>query len=157
MGGAYGKRVVQYTQQQVGLFFRAFNNTLRKKPILGKDAYGPTLSHNLEAFGVPKPTGTQAHHIVGAATDVGKRVQATLRNKFGIDLNSPMNGVFLPGCKGSKAVGMIHCGKHTGDYELAVERRLLEATDKASAINILSDIRSELLNGTFEKLNRRAW
>ena len=54
---------------------------------------------------VPKPTGTHAHHIVGAATDIGKDLQRRLRNNFGIDLNSPMNGVFLPGCGSSKAIG----------------------------------------------------
>lgn len=110
----------------------------------------------MEVFGVPKPTGTQAHHIVGGATDIGKNLQKQLREKFGIDLNSPMNGVFLPGCGSSKAIGMVHCGKHTAEYEVAVARRLAAATDKASAINILSDIRNELLSNSFTKLNIRA-
>jgi len=71
--------------------------------------------------------------------------------------NSPMNGVFLPGCGKSSAVGMIHCGKHTLAYEEEVAQRLLLATDKVTAINILSDIRSELLSNTFKvKLNARA-
>jgi hypothetical protein len=68
-----------------------------------------------------------------------------------------MNGVFLPGCGSSKAIGMVHCGKHTRGYELAVERRLSAATDKASAINILGEIRNELLSGTFTPLNSRAF
>jgi hypothetical protein len=67
-----------------------------------------------------------------------------------------MNGVFLPGCKGSKAVGMVHCGKHTELYEQAVKRRLDAATDQTSAINILNEIRNELLQGTFTKLNSRS-
>jgi RHS repeat-associated protein len=156
LGGAFGKRVVNYTKEQVGLFYRAFEKTLRGKPKLGLDPNPNALSHNMEVFGVPKPTGTQAHHIVGGVTDIGKNLQRRLREKFVIDLNSPMNGVFLPGCGNSNAIGMVHCGKHTRAYEEAVAERLASATDKASAINILSDIRHELLSGTFTKLNVRA-
>jgi len=67
-----------------------------------------------------------------------------------------MNGVFLPGCGNSKAIGMVHCGKHTKVYEEAVLDRLMHAVDQESAINILSDIRNELLSNTFIPLNRRA-
>ncbi len=54
--------------------------------------------------------GTEAHHIVSGVADVGKANQNKLR-ALGIDFNSPMNGVFLPGCGKSKAIGMIHCGR----------------------------------------------
>jgi len=86
---------------------------------------------------------------------VGKSTQVRLQ-KLGVDLNSAGNGVFLPGCGKSKAVGMIHCGKHTKAYEEEVARRLSDANDEVDAINILSEIRNELLNNTFTPLNARA-
>ena len=155
-GGAFGKRVVNFSQQQVGLLFRTFNRQLGKPLRLGRKANSGTLTHNLEALGVTKPTGTQAHHIVGGATPAGLRTRARL-DALGIDQNSPMNGVFLPGCKKSNAIGLIHCGKHTGEYEAIVEEIVLSAgNDKAAVINALSDVRRGLLDGTFTPLNARS-
>ena len=51
---------------------------------------------------------------------------------------------------------MVHCGKHTEAYEKAVFERLQHAVDQESAINILTDIRNELLSNTFVPLNKRA-
>jgi hypothetical protein len=105
--------------------------------------------------GVNRPGGTQAHHIIGGSTEYGKLAQDRL-SRLGVDLNSAANGVFLPGCGKSKAIGMVHCGSHTKEYDQAVLRRLESATDEVSAINILNDIRIELLSNTFVPLNKRA-
>ena len=70
---------MNYVKEQVGLFYNAFKKTLRGTPRLGLDPSPRALSHNMELFGVPKPTGTQAHHIVGGATEVGKDLQRRLR------------------------------------------------------------------------------
>ncbi len=62
----------------------------------------------------------------------------------------------MPGCGSSKAVGMVHCGKHTADYEVAIAAKLEFATTKEEAIEILSDIRKQLIDGTFTPLNKRS-
>lgn len=111
------------------------------------------LRHKLEAVGVKAPSGTQAHHIVGGAYQDGKNTRSLLA-KHDIDVNSAMNGVFLPGCKPSNAIGTIHCGKHTQAYEKYVWDILQGKHTKADIINALSDIRIELLQGTL-RLNAR--
>lgn len=79
-----------------------------------------------------------------------------LLNRLGINANSPVNGVFLPGCNGSNAVGMVHCGKHTKDYEQAVWERLKDSQNRADAIKRLQQIRDELLENKFTPLNQRS-
>jgi len=138
------------------LFYRIWAKQVDVKRIkLGGGANSTTLSNNLEAVGVPKPTGTQAHHIVGGVSQYGKEMQAKLK-AYGIDLNSAMNGVFLPGCGSSKAIGMVHCGKHTEAYEIEVFKLLKNANTREELINRLNDIRNELLSGAFTPLNKRS-
>ena len=105
--------------------------------------------------GVPKPIGTQAHHIVGKTTPEGKRTQ-TLLKRLDIDVNSPTNGVFLPGCGSSNAAGMMHYDRHTRDYEIAIRDCLENVRSKQEAISELQKIREELLDNTFTPLNRRS-
>lgn len=121
----------------------------------GKNSKSTDLTKNLEQAGVQKPAGTQAHHIVGQVTDKGREAVSIL-NKFGIDINSAYNGVFLPGCNESNAIGMVHCGKHTETYEEAVLDRLKKAKSSDEAKKILSEIRNELLNDSFVDLNKRS-
>ena len=123
--------------------------------VLGKPASGSALTKNLELMGIPKPSGTQAHHIVGGVSNIGKKTRKKLEG-LKIDLNSPSNGVFLPGCGNSKAMGMIHCGKHTIEYEKAIARRLDVLTTREEVLSELVDIRRELLSGAFEPLNLRS-
>ena len=47
----------------------------------------------------------------------------------GIDINSSMNGVYLPGCKSSMS-GSIHCGPHTKAYAKLVYDGLKNAEKK---------------------------
>ena len=122
---------------------------------LGREHNAQVLSNNLEVAGVPKPSGTQAHHIVGQSSRYGRRTQETLK-RFGIDLNSPNNGVFLPGCGASNAVGMIHCGRHTEAYEQAVWERLEGVSSRQEAVKILQGIRNDLLDDLFTPLNKRS-
>ncbi len=154
-GGAYGKRVSKLGERALGLYYRIFKRGVGKLK-LGKDPSSSVLTHNLNALKIKKPSGSQAHHIVGQSTKVGKDTQRILK-RHEIDLNSTMNGVFLPGCKNSKAIGMIHCGRHTKEYEDAVFERIFAAShSKESVINALTEIRNELLNNTFKPLNKRA-
>lgn len=63
---------------------------------------------------------------------------------------------FLPGCGESKAIEMIHCGKHTKEYEEAIAIRLDHLTTREDILSELIEIRRELLSGAFEPLNMRA-
>src|SRR5688500_17017705 len=115
---------------------------------------GAVLTRNMDAVmsraGLTKPPGWQAHHIVGEAYPAGKAAMALLR-KFKIDVNSPHNGVFLPGCGATGAMAVsglaVHCGKHVRQYEEYVLRELRTATSDIDAINILGRIRTELTHG----------
>lgn len=67
-----------------------------------------------------------------------------------------MNGVFLPGCGGSDATGMIHCGRHTKEYEQAVWTELQGVKTRQQAIAKLQMIRDKLLENKFIPLNIRS-
>ena len=102
-----------------------------------------------------RPPGTQAHHIVGNAYPAGIDAKALLQ-KYKIDINSPLNGVYLPGCKSSMR-GTVHCGVHTEDYADMVLQRLRDAEIRGgrNAILIeLDDLRRELQSGILN-LNSR--
>ncbi len=67
---------------------------------------------------------------------------------WGINIDSYENGVFLPTVKGvSRAC--YHPSLHTKDYYENVEKYLSRATSKEDVIDILYDIRVQLMNGTF--------
>jgi hypothetical protein len=97
-----------------------------------------------------RPRGWQAHHIVGEAYPEGRAAMEILR-RFKIDVNSPLNGVYLPGCGASGSTGIaglaVHCGKHVQAYEAYVLRQLRDASSESDAVNILSRIRRELMDG----------
>ena len=71
--------------------------------------------------------------------------------RFKVDVNSPLNGVFLPGCGATGNTGIVglavHCGKHVQAYEQYVLRELRAASSDTEVINVLSRIREELLEG----------
>lgn len=77
----------------------------------------------------------------------------TLFRIHGLDVNSVMSGVFLPGCNGS-GMGAIHCGKHTRVYARYVRDTLRAADgDKTAVINAFNSLRESLLYGEL-RLNR---
>lgn len=123
--------------------------------VLGEAPSSVTLTKNLESLGIAKPSGTQSHHIVGSTTDLGKMTRERLES-LGIGVNSPANGVYLPGCGSSKAIGMVHCGKHTKAYEEAVYEKIEALSDKEAVLDVLSDIRDSLLENKFTALNKRS-
>jgi RHS repeat-associated protein len=109
-----------------------------------------------ELIGIRKPGGSQAHHIVGAVTDSGRATRDKLL-AHNMSVNSPANGVFLPGCgPTTNVIGMIHCGKHTEAYELAVYERINHLNKREDIISALDDIRRELLSNNFVALNVRS-
>lgn len=114
---------------------------------LGGAASSKTLAQNLDVVGFPRPIGAQAHHLVGGVTDFGRQSRAMLKNKFNIDVNSPLNGVWLPDCKGPVGVMTLHCGKHAEAYERLVFLQLNSANTREEAISVLAEIRRQLLTG----------
>ena len=145
--------MAKLSDEAVALLGRIWSSTVHLK--LGYGRSSVVLRHNMEQILGVAPGNHQAHHIVGGAYDEGKQATRILET-HGIDVNSLMNGVFLPDCKlvGARAIGSIHCGKHNREYERTV-LALLEpvANDKTRVINTLNRIREELLYGSF-RLNK---
>jgi hypothetical protein len=95
----------------------------------------------------PDPWGGngRAHHIfsfVDHASPLGQKLQ-----NWGIDMNSSENGVWLPSESVAGSSAASHSGRPTQAYRDEVARRLGQAIDKQSALDILDSIRQDVLSG----------
>lgn len=93
------------------------------------------LGRNLERAGFERMVGDEAHHIVAT----GAARAAPARNvlaRFGIDIDSAENGVFLP--------RSFHCAL-TQDYYHAVNDMLTAANTRGQALEVLQSVRAALL------------
>ena len=143
-----GSAAARLAKQESNTASDQSNHLLR----LGEKADSRILRQNLETTGVKSSPGNQAHHIIGEAYPEGVEARRILA-KYGIDVNAPENGVFLPSRGGSMAdKTAVHSGKHAREYEIDTLRRLKDAQTRDDAVAILSNIRNELLRGTI-KLN----
>ncbi|MFM8584572.1 MAG: AHH domain-containing protein, partial [Planctomycetaceae bacterium] len=91
------------------------------------------------------PVDAEAHHLFGVElfdSQIGRRL-----HRWGIDLNGPEYGVYLPRFDYPGRVASLHRGRTGGAYREEVVRRLSAAKSKAQALEILDDIRDDLLNG----------
>jgi aspartyl/asparaginyl beta-hydroxylase (cupin superfamily) len=81
-------------------------------------------------------------HSRGAA-NLARRADAARKvlNRFGIDMDDPANGVFLPPAQ--------HVRLHTNEYYDAVNQELAAASTKAEAEDILRSIARRLAEGKF--------
>lgn len=128
--------------------------------IEGYEKDADILRHNMEtvmgedAADIDK-TNSRAHHIVGNNEYSGES-QAIL-SKYGIDINSPENGIFLPNDKSSDLHGTIHEGKHTKAYNDEVTQRLRMARNKVDVLEILDSIKEDLYNGEMELYNNHKY
>ena len=118
------------------------------------------LRENLKNAGIePPPYPNAAHHIV-AVNSEKSRASVAILHEYGIDLNSPANGVFLPYQKNEfVTTEVMHCGGHLDSYHINVRKRLEDLIDKAEDLrysniliqklicNELQTIRKELLSG----------
>lgn len=106
------------------------------------------LKRNMGARGIFAPPGTAAHHIVAC---FDKRAEGPRRvlERFGVHINAAANGVYLPQRRHSTAPGLYHPSLHTDAYHDEVFARLAAATTRRHVLEILDDIRGELLNSTF--------
>ncbi|MBC5623762.1 RHS repeat-associated core domain-containing protein, partial [Butyricimonas hominis] len=108
------------------------------------------LADDMIAHGIPRPANTAAHHIVGSS----KKAKAAkdILDKHKIDIDSYVNGVFLPNNRNSSAPGLLHTGRHTNDYIERVNAEIVAADlagGKDAVLKQLDQIRKMLLNGTY--------
>lgn len=87
--------------------------------------------------------GNQAHHIVGEKTPKA----AEILKSFGIDINDPMNGIFLPSSSRSGLRGTVHRGGHSQDYYDYVEQMLSNCKTREDCYEVLDKIKNELYRG----------
>ena len=127
--------------------------TVSERDVVVHNACGDSakLRQNLiDAGDVVPDYPNAAHHIVPSSdARFPKAIQA--RDKLlslGIDINDANNGVFLTTSKGVTGT-TYHRTVHTAEYYDKVNSLLSTATTKSEAIDVLSYIKSLLINGTF--------
>ena len=87
--------------------------------------------------------GNQAHHVVGNETPIaGKKLE-----QYGIDINDPMNGIFLPSSDGSGLRGVIHRGSHKQEYYEYIEQMFSQCKSKKDCYEVLDKVKSDLYKG----------
>lgn len=91
----------------------------------------------------------QAHHIIGNATPKAYEKLQT----FGIDINDPMNGIFLPANGRSGLKGTVHHGGHKQDYYDYIENLFSNCNSKQNCYDVLDKIKEDLYNGKIELYN----
>ncbi len=148
----FGQTLCGLLKKHLGFFFR----TLKLKVgdlRLGKNANSLDLDYNLRLMGVFRPPATQAHHIVGQAYATKEGADAIrILNKYNINFNSPINGVYLPDCKNDMSA-VVHCGSHTAQYAKRISDLLVNADiagGRNAVLRELDSIRRSLLNGDVE-------
>ncbi|MBA4601975.1 AHH domain-containing protein [Thermoactinomyces mirandus] len=129
------------------------NITVRQPPNGGKWGNVGKLRTNLENAGELQPRkGWAAHHIIpadDARTPEALRVRQLFDQVIGIEhVNESFNGVWLPHMR--RVDGYIyHREIHTKKYYTELEERLRLAKDREEFLEILGDIKEEIVNGTF--------
>ena len=107
---------------------------------------------------ITPPYKHQAHHIIPEGMDVPELNEArSIIQRYGVDLNSASNGIFLPDAPNLPHAGSatVHRGSHTAEYARYVANAIKRAnpTSASDITEILNRLRRELLNGTL-KLNK---
>ena|GEM_PF-1897674 len=97
------------------------------------------LRQNLHDVGIDCPSDEyQAHHIVPSRNPNLDAIRAReILNKFGIDINSAKNGIYIP--------GKLNGHFNNKDYMKAVADALSKAENREEALTILDDIRNTIL------------
>lgn len=124
---------------------------------LGVKADSTVLAHNLTEFGFKNVPGGAAHHIVPGTETYGAAQQARqILAGHGIDINSPINGIFMAGRNTPQKFvqnGSRHTGSHLYAYYDAVLAKLNSygaATSKQGAYNALLSLRDDLRTGVLK-------
>jgi hypothetical protein len=107
------------------------------------------LRTNLERVHGPLPDGYEAHHLVAVGHPRAAGARRILE-RYGVDRNSAVNGVALPGRRSGRVPGEpYHPSIHTNRYYDAIEARLAGAQSRREVTQVLGTIRRDLLAGTF--------
>jgi len=132
--------IAKMSDSVLGLFSKIWSRGVRLR--LGEKYSSNVLRHNMEQLFGKLPPNHVPHHIVPKTSPAMKKLEA-----FGIDPNSPSNGVALP----KKAIhgdySSAHGGRHCNRYYKMVETIVMGANDKEEVVNALAAIRVELLSG----------
>ncbi|WP_444936342.1 AHH domain-containing protein [Microbulbifer sp. JMSA004] len=149
--GVSGKFVTDWLQARHNSRFISRRETIRR--------ISNQLRENMEANKIYAPgPNFDAHHIVGLTDERAETARAVL-TMFGIDINHPTNGVYLP--SDSKYIPhpdmpniqKSHRETHTRLYHKTVLRRLNATVSKGGGkkdiIKTLSAIATELEKGVF--------
>jgi len=117
---------------------------------LGRGASSRVLGRNLQAVGTLRPTGSAAHHIVAGRSLYAVSARRMLR-RAGVDINEAANGVFLPRLRATRTLSpsAYHPSLHTRRYYTEVTRRLRGVRGRDEALEVLEQIRTDLLGGRF--------
>lgn len=101
------------------------------------------------ATGLSKPEGYASHHIVPvrAGNDL-KEVRNKLE-RYGLDINDAVNGVYLPDVAGINSDAAYHRSLHNKYYFGQLQRDFQNVRSKDDAIDVLDRIRDRLLSGTY--------
>lgn len=94
----------------------------------------------------------QAHHIIGNSTPKANEIL----KKYGIDINDPMNGIFLPADGQSGLKGVVHVGGHTNKYYDYIESMFENCQSKDDCYVILDKIKNEIYNGKIALYNDKS-
>ena len=106
------------------------------------------LGKALEAAGRVRLPRWEAHHIVALKALAAEPAREVL-TRFGIGINSAINGVFLPATKAvaGSSNAILHRPMHTEAYYRAVNEALLRARSRAQAEAILKNVAKQLSSG----------
>ena len=139
-GGGYGGRVVDWIGSS--------SDDVAREALGLSSPSSRELAANLEGAGLLRSPETAAHHIVAGSADAAAPARDVLA-RFGIDINSAENGVFLPANRSASnpSGAAVHSTLHSGAYYETVNALLLSATTRAEAIDALGYLREALLRG----------
>ncbi|GAA1380874.1 AHH domain-containing protein [Catellatospora chokoriensis] len=100
------------------------------------------------AAGIPQPPQTSPHHMVASTSPKAAPARQQLAN-FGIDINDPRNGVFLPrGSASPNPTGAaVHSKVHANVYYDTVNYLMSGARNASEGTDVLNYIRNQLQAG----------
>ncbi|WP_173222805.1 AHH domain-containing protein [Paenibacillus alba] len=142
--------------QQATLITTPFEDqsmTVIQQPVIDSSPYilassnSALLRSNLVGAGYSEPTYTNAAHHIVAANDPRAASAVGILRKYGVNIDSADNGVFLPTSDGY--VESNHRRIHTNVYYDNVNNLLQKSKSKEDVLDILDNIRTDLQNGAF--------
>ena len=100
--------------------------------------------------GPPPDPSYQAHHIV-AKKDKRAQDARDILDRYGVSLNDPVNGAWLPANSNSPKANnaVVHSTLHTDNYYDYVETELSGAQSREDVIRVLERVGDELEQGSF--------